>query len=77
VSTDLSSLIPPLNMSKDAALISLSVLQLIAMVPVTMCKFLNNKDAKSTSNLRGHTLKCWGEDDVDAACSLPADGVHE
>ena len=40
-------------------------------------RFLDTKDAKSTSNLRRHALKCWGEDNVDAAHSRPADEVHE
>ncbi|PPQ75957.1 hypothetical protein CVT25_006543, partial [Psilocybe cyanescens] len=30
-------------------------------------RFLDTKDAKSTSNLRRHALKCWGKDNVEAA----------
>jgi hypothetical protein len=40
-------------------------------------QFLDTKDAKSTSNLMRHALKCRGEDNVDATCSRPADEVHE
>ncbi|PPQ88236.1 hypothetical protein CVT25_005286 [Psilocybe cyanescens] len=40
-------------------------------------RFLDTKDAKSTSNLHQHALKCWGEDNVEAAQSHLADEVHE
>ena len=40
-------------------------------------RFLNTKDAKSTSNLRRHALKCWGEDNLNAARSRLADEVRE
>ncbi|EDR14413.1 uncharacterized protein LACBIDRAFT_306233 [Laccaria bicolor S238N-H82] len=40
-------------------------------------RFVNTKDAKSTSNLRRHAVKCWGEDNVNAARSRPADEIHK
>ena len=30
--------------------------------------FLDTRDAKSTSNLWRHAVKCWGEENVDASC---------
>jgi hypothetical protein len=32
-----------------------------------VCRFLDTKDAKSTSNLRRHAKLCWGDDTVAAA----------
>ena len=32
-----------------------------------VCRFLDTKDAKSTSNLRHHAKLCWGDDTVAAA----------
>ncbi|KAH6893863.1 hypothetical protein BKA70DRAFT_1077058, partial [Coprinopsis sp. MPI-PUGE-AT-0042] len=32
-------------------------------------RYLDTKDANSTSNLRKHALKCWGEEAVTSACT--------
>ncbi|KAH6906660.1 hypothetical protein BKA70DRAFT_1224012 [Coprinopsis sp. MPI-PUGE-AT-0042] len=32
-------------------------------------RYLDTKDASSTSNLRKHALKCWGEEAVTSACT--------
>ncbi|KAF8811029.1 hypothetical protein BYT27DRAFT_7027152, partial [Phlegmacium glaucopus] len=40
-------------------------------------RFLDTRDAKSTSNLRRHALKCRGEENVDAARGRPVDEIRE
>lgn len=40
-------------------------------------RFLDTGDAKSTSNLRRHAIKCWGEENVDAARGRPVDEIRE
>jgi hypothetical protein len=39
--------------------------------------FLDTGDANSTSNLRGHAIKCWGRENVKSACGCPADEIRE
>jgi hypothetical protein len=42
-----------------------------------VCRFLDKGDAKSTSNMRKHAKKCWGNDIIRSADNANnADEVH-
>ncbi|KAF9545740.1 hypothetical protein CPC08DRAFT_730045 [Agrocybe pediades] len=43
-----------------------------------VCRFLDNGDAKSTSNLKCHTIRCWGERLVEQVMkAADVDSIHE
>ena len=45
---------------------------------VTVCRYLNTADARSTGNMRKHAKKCWGAEALKAADSVKnADDVRE
>ncbi|KAF9219131.1 hypothetical protein BS17DRAFT_718330 [Gyrodon lividus] len=45
---------------------------------VTICRYLDTTDARSTGNMRKHARKCWGEDSLKAAdAAKNATEVHE